>query len=371
MLAATVALVCVARAGCGPAALAVRRGDPGRRVGGGAALVDGVGDGGSLSTSHTAATAGRRARSRRAPSPAWARSAAWPASAESGMAKPYPLRGQRFSRCRRPWCCWGSWRPGCRRWCAARRRVPLLALGGGGGAGAGRAGHRSGPTPLRAMVRRRARARRAARRAEVGGAGDARIYVGGRRRGGDAAPVAAAGSDGAGLLPGADLRAARPGLGRGRARCRPVHYPPGGRRCRGDDQRRPAALSRSCPPDTMRRFAWSGAAPVLDPLPRWVRADVLAHRRPGHLGGRPFPARAPRPGECSSCCWPGPILRPLAAGRRRAGGRRNRDAAGDMGAAARTADALHAALPRTTTSRCTGSAATPPARLPAGRARRR
>jgi hypothetical protein len=25
----------------------------------------------------------------------------------------------------------------------------------------------------------------------------------------------------------------------------------------------------------MRRFAWSGPAPVLDPLPRWVRADVL------------------------------------------------------------------------------------------------
>jgi hypothetical protein len=29
------------------------------------------------------------------------------------------------------------------------------------------------------------------------------------------------------------------------------------------------------PADTMRRFAWSGPAPVLDPLPRWVRADVL------------------------------------------------------------------------------------------------
>jgi len=30
------------------------------------------------------------------------------------------------------------------------------------------------------------------------------------------------------------------------------------------------------PADTMRRFAWSGPAPVLDPLPRWLRADVLA-----------------------------------------------------------------------------------------------
>jgi hypothetical protein len=29
------------------------------------------------------------------------------------------------------------------------------------------------------------------------------------------------------------------------------------------------------PADTMRRFNWSGSAPVLDPLPRWVRGDVL------------------------------------------------------------------------------------------------
>jgi hypothetical protein len=30
------------------------------------------------------------------------------------------------------------------------------------------------------------------------------------------------------------------------------------------------------PADTMRLFVWSGPAPVLDPLPRWLRADVLA-----------------------------------------------------------------------------------------------
>jgi hypothetical protein len=30
------------------------------------------------------------------------------------------------------------------------------------------------------------------------------------------------------------------------------------------------------PADTMRQFAWSGPAPILDPLPRWVRAQVLA-----------------------------------------------------------------------------------------------
>ena len=37
------------------------------------------------------------------------------------------------------------------------------------------------------------------------------------------------------------------------------------------DPRTVAAL----PAGTMRRFSWAGPAPVLDPLPRWVRADVL------------------------------------------------------------------------------------------------
>ncbi|WP_232374928.1 hypothetical protein [Mycolicibacterium mengxianglii] len=35
---------------------------------------------------------------------------------------------------------------------------------------------------------------------------------------------------------------------------------------------RPVAV---LPADSMRRFDWSGPAPVLDPLPRWVRAEVL------------------------------------------------------------------------------------------------
>ena len=35
---------------------------------------------------------------------------------------------------------------------------------------------------------------------------------------------------------------------------------------------RPVAV---LPADSMRQFAWSGPAPVLDPLPRWIRADVL------------------------------------------------------------------------------------------------
>jgi hypothetical protein len=54
----------------------------------------------------------------------------------------------------------------------------------------------------------------------------------------------------------------------------PVHYP--------RDWATVAAVINSdpaevvvLPVDTMRRFVWSGPAPVLDPLPRWVRADVL------------------------------------------------------------------------------------------------
>ncbi len=54
-----------------------------------------------------------------------------------------------------------------------------------------------------------------------------------------------------------------------------VHYP-------GDWPAVAAAINREpaevalLPADTMRRFTWSGPAPVLDPLPRWLRADVLA-----------------------------------------------------------------------------------------------
>jgi len=54
----------------------------------------------------------------------------------------------------------------------------------------------------------------------------------------------------------------------------PVRYP--------SDWRTVAAAINSAPAEVavlpagiMRRFAWSGPAPVLDPLPRWLRADVL------------------------------------------------------------------------------------------------
>ena len=58
-------------------------------------------------------------------------------------------------------------------------------------------------------------------------------------------------------------------------RVRPVHYPPGwaqvAARINVDPQ--PVAV---LPAETMRRFSWSGPAPVLDPLRRWLRAEVLA-----------------------------------------------------------------------------------------------
>jgi hypothetical protein len=57
-------------------------------------------------------------------------------------------------------------------------------------------------------------------------------------------------------------------------RVAPVHYPSGWTAVAAaiNDQPGPVAV---LPAGTMRRFSWSGPAPVLDPLPRWVRADVL------------------------------------------------------------------------------------------------
>ena len=53
-----------------------------------------------------------------------------------------------------------------------------------------------------------------------------------------------------------------------------VRYPPGWAAAAAaiNADPRPVAV---LPADSMRQFSWAGAAPVLDPLPRWVRADVL------------------------------------------------------------------------------------------------
>lgn len=54
----------------------------------------------------------------------------------------------------------------------------------------------------------------------------------------------------------------------------PVRYPPGWNAVARAIDRDPGAVA-VLPADTMRRFTWAGPAPVLDPLPRWVRAEVL------------------------------------------------------------------------------------------------
>jgi hypothetical protein len=53
-----------------------------------------------------------------------------------------------------------------------------------------------------------------------------------------------------------------------------VHYPPGWAAATAmiNADPRPVAV---LPVDSVRRYAWAGDAPVLDPLPRWVRAEVL------------------------------------------------------------------------------------------------
>lgn len=71
-----------------------------------------------------------------------------------------------------------------------------------------------------------------------------------------------------------------------------VRYPPGWAAAAAviNADPRPVAV---LPPDSMRQFHWSGEAPVLDPLPRWVRADVLMT---GDLviGGRTVPGEGGR-----------------------------------------------------------------------------
>jgi hypothetical protein len=73
---------------------------------------------------------------------------------------------------------------------------------------------------------------------------------------------------------------------------RAVHYPaawPAVARMINADPRPVAVV----PADSMRQFPWAGSAPVLDPLPRWVSADVLSS---GDLliGGRTVPGEGTR-----------------------------------------------------------------------------
>ena len=56
---------------------------------------------------------------------------------------------------------------------------------------------------------------------------------------------------------------------------RPVAYPPGWPTVAAIINAEPHPVA-VLPADPMRRFDWAGPAPVLDPLPRWVRAEVLS-----------------------------------------------------------------------------------------------
>ncbi|MCW2513672.1 MAG: hypothetical protein JWR11_2714 [Mycobacterium sp.] len=72
----------------------------------------------------------------------------------------------------------------------------------------------------------------------------------------------------------------------------PVHYPAGWTAAAAlvNADPRPVAV---LPPDSMRHYPWAGDAPVLDPLPRWVSADVLTT---GDLviGGQTVPGEGDR-----------------------------------------------------------------------------
>lgn len=117
----------------------------------------------------------------------------------------------------------------------------------------------------------------------------------------------------------------------------PVHYPRGWAAVAAAINAQPAAVA-VLPAGTMRLFFWSGAAPVLDPLPRWVRAEVLSS---GDLviSGSTIAGEGAHAREVQRLLLAGPEPSALAA----AGVGWlvvESDSAGDMGAAARTLGAL-------------------------------
>ncbi len=117
----------------------------------------------------------------------------------------------------------------------------------------------------------------------------------------------------------------------------PVRYPPGWAAVAAAINDQPGTVA-VLPAGTMRRFSWSGRAPVLDPLPRWVRADVLTT---GDLviSGVTIPGEGNRARAVQDLLLAGPDPSALTP----AGVKWlvvESDSAGDMGAAARTLDAM-------------------------------
>ncbi len=117
----------------------------------------------------------------------------------------------------------------------------------------------------------------------------------------------------------------------------PVRYPHGWTAVAAAIDAQPGAVA-VLPAGTMRLFSWSGPAPVLDPLPRWVRADVLST---GDLviSGTTIAGEGTHARAVQELLLSGPEPAALAA----AGVGWlvvESDSAGDMGAAARTLGAL-------------------------------
>ncbi|OBG80680.1 hypothetical protein A5699_10540 [Mycobacterium sp. E802] len=73
---------------------------------------------------------------------------------------------------------------------------------------------------------------------------------------------------------------------------RAVHYPASWAAAAAQINADPRPVV-ALPPDSMREFPWAGSAPVLDPLPRWVRAEVF---QTGDLsiGGQTVPGEGAR-----------------------------------------------------------------------------
>lgn len=90
-----------------------------------------------------------------------------------------------------------------------------------------------------------------------------------------------------------------------------VNYPPGWATAAAmiNDDPRPVAV---LPVDSVRRFAWAGDSPVLDPLPRWVRAEVLTT---GDLtvAGRTVPGEGDRAREVQQLLLTGADREKLAS----------------------------------------------------------
>ncbi|OBH88575.1 hypothetical protein [Mycobacterium sp. E2989] len=117
----------------------------------------------------------------------------------------------------------------------------------------------------------------------------------------------------------------------------PVRYPSGWAAVAAAINERPGPVA-VLPAGTMRLYTWSGRAPVLDPLPRWVRADVLST---GDLviSGTVIPGEGNRARAVQQLLLAGPEPAALAP----AGVAWlvvESDSAGDMGASARTLAAL-------------------------------